>query len=70
MDAYGQDEWKRGEKDGPGGPLPTVNGQAKRIFREVGKGTLNDPCVSPPTQELTVLVSWLAFNGHVDSLDD
>ena len=41
-----QDKWNRGENEGPGGPLPTKDGQPLRTVRTVGTGTSEDPYVS------------------------
>lgn len=46
MGGYKQDEWNKGEKEGSGGPLPMVDGLPIHIHKEIGKGTLDDPCVS------------------------
>lgn len=46
MGSFRQDQWNMGEREGPGGPLPTKNGKPIKVYKEVGKGTLNDPCVS------------------------
>lgn len=63
MNSSRQEEWNKGDNEGHGGPVPTIDGRPMKIFREIGKGSFEDPCVSSPTPELKQLQDlWICNN--------
>lgn len=60
-----QVEWEKGDREGPGGPLPTQKGKSLVIFSEVGKGTLDDPCVSCLPLKSKLCVYYIANNNSL-----